>query len=342
VLRDQVREAKHALSFHGSAPIGVRSGGQEWVCTVTREEFEHLIEPQLRRAVELVQQVVQDAVPSVQQLHRVYLTGGSSHIPALQAKLNEILPMKLGLMGDPKQVTSIGALEAPLSRGRIVGTGNGRKGAPVPKKAVPKKAVPKKALIGGGVAASVALLVAAVMLGSGGTPLPTRQSSSAGRTEASTRMCGGRERPDLREGECNLLTSADSIGRVAPDSCVANSDLGGASYGLVCEPNANSDFSSTERPTVYVYGYSSAQSMTAAFEEDIRRFNATEGSAAKPPGWETWHLTDDKAQTSQGRVLSASEEGVNYLIWTEDESHMMIQAESKDAEVRKLYAWWHK
>ena len=112
-LRDQIREAKHALSFHASAPIGVRSGQHEWVCTVTRAEFEQLIEPQLSRAVELVQQVIREALPSAEQLRKVYLTGGSSHIPALQARLSEILPMKLGLMGDPKQVTSIGALEAP-------------------------------------------------------------------------------------------------------------------------------------------------------------------------------------------------------------------------------------
>ena len=113
VLRDQVREAKHALSFHGAAPIGVRSGGHEWVCTVTRDEFEQLIDSQLHRAVDLVQRVIRESLPSAQQLHRVYLTGGSSHIPALQARLEEILPMKLGLMGDPKEITSVGALQAP-------------------------------------------------------------------------------------------------------------------------------------------------------------------------------------------------------------------------------------
>ena len=120
-LKDQVREAKHALSFHGAAPIGVRSGEHEWVCTVTRAEFEQLIDAQIHRAVDLVQRVIHEALPSAEQLHRVYLTGGSSHIPALQARLGEILPMKLGLMGDPKQVTSVGALEAPASSGSAPG-----------------------------------------------------------------------------------------------------------------------------------------------------------------------------------------------------------------------------
>jgi hypothetical protein len=146
----------------------------------------------------------------------------------------------------------------------------------------------------------------------------------------------------LRAGECNLLTSAAAIGRVAPDSCVANKDLSGASYGLICDPNTSSNFSSSERPTVYVYVYPSAESLNSAFDEAIKRFNASSQPATQPPGWETWHLTDDKTQTVRGRVLSASEEGMNYLIWTEDESLILISAESKDAEVPKLYAWWHK
>ncbi|MDQ0616761.1 Hsp70 family protein [Arthrobacter globiformis] len=378
VLRDQVREAKHALSFHGSAPIGVRSGEHEWVCTVTRGEFEHLIERQLSRAVELVQQIIQQALPSVQQLHKVYLTGGSSHIPALQARLSEILPMKLGLMGDPKQVTSIGALEAPRSRGRPASpehvhdavaeaaapgreptaerdSGRGRsrsKPAPLWRSKVSSGAkdghspprLPRKVLIGGGVAASAALLVAAVLLAPEGTQPTSPGSSSAGRTQAppSTRECGGKERPDLREGECNLLTSVNALGLVAPDSCVSNKDLAGASYGLTCGPPTNSNFSSTERPAIYVYGYPSAESLNASFDSLIKRYNAAPGPATKPPGWETWHLRGDTTRTVRGRVLSASEGGTNYLIWTEDESLMEIQAVSQEADITKLHAWWNK
>lgn len=353
VLRDQIREAKHALSFHGSAPIGVRSGEHEWVCTVTRAEFEQLIEQELARATDLVQRVIQEALPSAELLHRVYLTGGSSHIPALQAKLSEILPMKLGLMGDPKQVTSIGALEAPRSRGRATGTeqvdvpalkAKAPARGPAGKQAASRGSrsrIPQKVLIGGGVAASVAILVAAFALGSGGTPLPS-PPASRGTTGTAARECAGKERPDLRAGECSLLTSVARMGRVSPDSCVAKKDLAGASYGLVCDPNANSNFSSSERPAVNVYGYPSAQSLATAFDEAIKRFNATPRSATKPPGWETWHLTDDKTQTVKGRVLSGSEADMNYLIWTDDESLMMVSAESKDANVPKLYDWWHK
>jgi hypothetical protein len=154
------------------------------------------------------------------------------------------------------------------------------------------------------------------------------------------RQCGGKERPDLREGECNLLTRVSSLKLVAPDSCVPQKDLAGASAGLVCGPPANSNFSSSERPELSVYGYESAQALNASFDGLIKRFNASERSAAKPPGWEPWHLAGDQTQTPQGRILGASEDGTNYLIWTEQEPLMEIWAVSKEADVAKLYAWW--
>ncbi|MDQ0116875.1 actin-like ATPase involved in cell morphogenesis [Pseudarthrobacter defluvii] len=377
VLRDQIREAKHALSFHGSAPVGVHCGEQEWVCMVTREEFEQLIDPQLNRAVELVRSVIQEALPSVEQLHRVYLTGGSSHIPALQSKLSEILPMKLGLMGDPKQVTSVGAMEAPASTaGKSDGGGNvpisvveasqtarqpGEKGRRqraktfsvasfVHDKSSPtdnlrRSGVRRKILIGGGVAASGAVLAAALMLTPGGAQQPTTRgtsSPSGGSSAETTRECGGKEQPGLTEGECNLLTKVNDLGFVNPGSCSSNRNLTGASSGLICDPPPDSNFSSTERPAIYVYGYPSLQPLNTAFDGLVKRFKAVQGSATKPPGWETWHLSGDKAQTVRGRVLGASEEGTNYLVWTEEEPLMAIWAISKDADIPKLYSWWHK
>ena len=301
---------------------------------MTRAEFEQLIEPQLSRAVDLVQQVIQEALPSAEHLHKVYLTGGSSHIPALQARLSEILPMKLGLMGDPKQVTSLGALEAPAVAGRVAETDRSAAAQDRPGPA----RVPKKVLIAGGVAASVALIAAAFALAPGGTPrVPSpSSSSSAGPAGTAARQCAGKERPDLREGECNLLTRANSLKRVAPDSCVPNRDLAGASAALVCDPPANSNFSSSERPQVSVYGYESAQALNTSFDGLIQRFNASEDSARKPPGWQRW----PDPQAPHGRVLGASEDGTNYLIWTEDEPLLEIWAVSTKADVPKLYAWW--
>jgi molecular chaperone HscA len=361
VLRDQVREAKHALSFHGAAPIGVRSGGHEWVCTVTRDEFEQLIDGQIHRAVDLVQQVIRQSLPSAQQLHRVYLTGGSSHIPALQARLGEILPMKLGLMGDPKEITSVGALEAPEPR-RLpalavesaedtleVGEGDvvhqpspaaehlvGDKPAVLARvrRLLPRS---KRILIVACVGAAVVLLGTAIAL-AGGFPPPSGSVSPSNSQPPAARKCAGEERPRLSDGECGLLTKAVSRGQVAPNSCSSNKNQAPASYGLVCEPPAYSGFNSVEEPQVSVYGYDSTTAMETAFDGLVKQYGAAERSAADPPGWQDWVSGDSK--TVKGRLLGASKDGTNYLIWNDVQALMEVRAESKGADVPALLEWW--
>lgn len=378
ILRDQVREAKHALSFHGSAPIGVRSGGHEWVCTVTRGEFEGLIDSQVRQAVELVHGVIRQAVPSVQQLHKVYLTGGSSYIPALQAKLAEILPLKLGLMGDPKQITSIGALQAPARPRRAVPApvaipapgldrphsgqtlpapplrapagDYGTPGAPppgVPQDVRPPSKFPKKLLIGAGSGVTVLLVVATIALASArqppGGPTSTGPSSSASvSTAPEPRLCGGGQRDELSDGECTLLTDAANLGLVDSDTCEANSDLVAANHGLICDPRSDSGFTPAEKPTIFVYGYEEAEAMHTEFDRIIDQFGAAERSVTIPPGWQDWTISDDPAKKIQGRILGAAQDGTNYLVWTEDDALMEFWAISEDADVEKLHDWWQK
>ncbi|WP_160663907.1 Hsp70 family protein [Pseudarthrobacter sp. ATCC 49987] len=363
-LKDQVREAKHALSFHGAAPIGVRSGGHEWVCTVTRAEFEQLIDGQIGRAVELVQRVIQEALPSSQQLHRVYLTGGSSHIPALQARLGEILPMKLGLMGDPKQITSVGALEAPASSGISAGPGGsadaalggadgagagdgadqpgaavGHQRADVPA-APPRGRKPsrltKRILIGGGVSAAVVLLGTAIAL-AGGFPFPPNPLSSATSQAPTSRKCAGEVRPRLTDGECTLLTTAASRGQVSPDSCAPNKNLVAASFGLVCEPPADSGFNAMEKPQISVYGYATADAMNAAFDDLVQQYGAAERAPENPPGWQDWSRGDSAVK---GRILGASKDGENYLVWNDQDSLVEYRAVSAGADVPRLHEWW--
>lgn len=370
-LRDQVREAKHALSFHGAAPIGVRSGEHEWVCTVTRAEFEELIDAQIHRAAELVQRVIHQALPSADQLHRVYLTGGSSHIPALQARLGEILPMKLGLMGDPKQITSVGALEAPESSGlapaaeedsgESAGTtpraGNGvgvdqprdRADQPdavvlhpvaddplVPRRG--RKPLPrsKRFLVGGAVSAAVVALGTAIAL-AGGFPAPPASQSPGTSQAPAARKCADEIRPRLSDGECSLLTMAAARRQVDPDSCAPNKNLEAARYGLVCDPPADSGFNAVEKPQISVYGYATADAMNTAFDDLVREYGAAEQAPENAPGWQDWARGDAAVK---GRILGASTDGQNYLIWNDEESLTEFWAVSEGADVARLLQWW--
>lgn len=368
VLRDQVREAKHALSFHSSAPIGVRSGDHEWVCTITRREFEQLIDSQISRAAELVQKVISDALPKMEELHRVYLTGGSSYIPALQAKLGELLPLKLGLLGDPKQVTSTGALQAPIPLKQEPAGGqtsasvaNGLEtaagtadvtGVPLTKSDVSQnQRIPvqasatttasesqgpagrsRKMLIAGGAVITAAILGSVLMLSNTGTgPRPNTAPPSA-------RTCGGVPQGDLSASECDLLNRQQSrTSLVVAESCTSNPDPQGAGSAIVCDPAADSRFGPASQATIYVYGYDSADALASSFETDVNRSGAGKGSVTEPPAWEIWTYRGTAA--NQGRILSFTTGDSSVLEWTDDKALMKIRAES-NATVDELYNWW--
>lgn len=367
VLRDQVREAKHALSFHGSAPIGVRSGDHEWVCTVTRSEFEKLIDSNVNRAVNLVQEVINDALPSMEDLHRVYLTGGSSYIPALQLKLSELLPLKLGLMEDPKQVTSIGALQAPLAVERpawnAIAQDQGAVHHPAPSAAendpVPEtlSVVPlnygpsttaegsprpksrkfgwsRKAVITAATVAGSAIIVSIAVLTNAWTG-PERGSQPS----PSALACNTGSQSGLSTNECNLLYGNQALPLVLdPESCIHNPEVQGAISSIVCAAASNSGFSPDAQPKIFVYGYGSAEALAASFEADVENVGAAKGNVNQPPAWEIWTLQTEST-VAQGKVLSSASSDGSMLEWTDEKARLKLRAESA-ATIDMLYSWW--
>ncbi|TLM82964.1 Hsp70 family protein [Pseudarthrobacter sp. NamE2] len=368
VLRDQVREAKHALSFHGSAPIGVRSGDHEWVCTVTRSEFEQLIDSNVNRAVNLVQEVINDALPSMEHLHRVYLTGGSSYIPALQSKLSELLPLKLGLMEDPKQVTSIGALQAPLpaeqpawseytpdqasedhgspitaehvDTAEILVTNSSHRSSSLGKQNLSSR--PRKLHLSrrtSVAAAALAMVVVAifatitVLTNARTGPDPMSQPSG------STQACDTALEGDLSIEECNLLLGHRSLPLLLnPDTCTHNPEPQGAISSIICDAANHSGFSPALRPKVLVYSYESAEALKSSFEADVDSLGATRGSVTQPPAWETWRLETGNLN-AHGQLLSSASNNGSLLEWTDENARLKLRAESA-ATIDMLYSWW--
>ncbi|MEE2061342.1 Hsp70 family protein [Rhodococcus artemisiae] len=106
-LDDQIRKAKELLSEAPSATIRVRGNGSDMTLTLTRDEFEQLIEPQITRAVHLARGVLRDAGIGGGGLQALYLTGGSSRIPYVHRRLAELGP--IATLDDPKTVVAKGA-----------------------------------------------------------------------------------------------------------------------------------------------------------------------------------------------------------------------------------------
>lgn len=132
-LDDSIRRAKELLSETQTATISVPTGAEPARLQITRDELEEVIAPSLRAAFELARATIASTgVTSPNDLVALYLTGGSSRIPAVHELLAQLGP--IATLDDPKTVVAQGALTgaAPVIRGLGGETAQGRQyyGAP--------------------------------------------------------------------------------------------------------------------------------------------------------------------------------------------------------------------
>jgi len=88
---------------------------------VTREEFEKLIEDDVKRTVELLKKAVEDAEYELEEIDTIILTGGSSRIPLITNMINKECNKMPALIDDPDRAVSKGALlQALMLKGEDV------------------------------------------------------------------------------------------------------------------------------------------------------------------------------------------------------------------------------
>ncbi len=107
-LQREVRAAKEALSSRPSWTVFVP--GAEETVTLTVEDLERLIGPLVDRTVDLMVTTIGQAGLRPDQLHALYLTGGSSRIPLVHRRLWDALGVEPRTGSDPKLVVATGAL----------------------------------------------------------------------------------------------------------------------------------------------------------------------------------------------------------------------------------------
>lgn len=139
-LETSIREAKELLSDVPSATIPVHGGLHEERLQLTRDELNELISAPLNRAINLTEQTLRrGGINSPDDLVALYLTGGSSRVPALHEALKNIAP--IATLDDPKTVVAQGALIALQQvQKRPSTTGSNQK--PAPKKPTPDTTTP--------------------------------------------------------------------------------------------------------------------------------------------------------------------------------------------------------
>ncbi len=113
-LREHVERAKIELSSRSSAhvamPFIAGSGGPVHVsCTITRGDFEALIQDRIEKTVELALQTVRDAGAKPSDVGSLILAGGSSRIPLVKNLLAGAFHIEAEKKINPEEVVALGA-----------------------------------------------------------------------------------------------------------------------------------------------------------------------------------------------------------------------------------------
>lgn len=94
-LRKLVVEMKHDLSTRDISEKDFFVGDDEILLKYTRKEFNQLIEPQIMRTMELVEEIREEAQSKGVTIDAVVLSGGSSNIPVIRETLYKVVENKL-------------------------------------------------------------------------------------------------------------------------------------------------------------------------------------------------------------------------------------------------------
>lgn len=111
-LRRECVDAKESLSFDSETVIPVLLGGRSTSVRVTRAEFEAMIEAQIERTTDALEQSIESASLRADRLDAILLVGGSSRIPRVAQLLSERVDVAIAVDADPKAVVAFGAARA--------------------------------------------------------------------------------------------------------------------------------------------------------------------------------------------------------------------------------------
>jgi molecular chaperone DnaK len=109
-IRKAVIDAKIALSLQPSVKLDIElPQGKRYQREITRDQFEHLIEPIIDRTVGPCKQAMKDANLKPEQIDEVVLVGGSTRIPKVRALVKEMFRREPHTDLNPDEVVALGA-----------------------------------------------------------------------------------------------------------------------------------------------------------------------------------------------------------------------------------------
>ncbi len=107
-LRKAAIAAKHELSTNDSAIVSVDIG-EEFARTITRDQFEQMIADLVERTLGPCRQALKDAGLDPDQIDEVVMVGGSTRIPVVLRRVEELFKRKPHTELNPDEVVALGA-----------------------------------------------------------------------------------------------------------------------------------------------------------------------------------------------------------------------------------------
>jgi molecular chaperone DnaK len=114
-LKDAAEKAKIELSTAQSAEVNLpfltadAGGPKHFVQTLTRPQFERMIDPVIERTLGPCRQALKDAGVSTGELDEIIMVGGSTRIPLVRQKVQELFKMEPNHSVNPDEVVALGA-----------------------------------------------------------------------------------------------------------------------------------------------------------------------------------------------------------------------------------------
>lgn len=108
-LRDKAEIAKKTLSVKDKVNVFLSGGGKNITLPFTREQFETITEPFLKKTQHIMEFALQDANLQWTAIDKVLLVGGSTRMPSVAKLIEQVIGKKPSVELHPDEVVALGA-----------------------------------------------------------------------------------------------------------------------------------------------------------------------------------------------------------------------------------------